>query len=151
MAGNGVGHLVADHRRQARIVPGQGQDARIDGHLAAGQAEGIDGLVVLHHLEFPLVVLARGGGNALAHPLQLGIEGRIVGNLFLFQDVLVGTQPHPHLLPFAEQQQLAASGQGHRLAGGKEEDGGGKKPGTQVHGAINPEESEYSTHRGRRG
>jgi hypothetical protein len=63
MLGRGMRDLVAEHRRQARIVPRHGQDARIDDDLSAGQAIGVRHLLAdQRHLPDERRLVARGHG-----------------------------------------------------------------------------------------
>ena len=54
--GDGVGDLVTHDHCHAHLVPADGQDAGVEGHLAAGHAPGVD-LVALDEVEFPGVAV----------------------------------------------------------------------------------------------
>ena len=73
----GVGDLVADHRRQPGLVLGDGQDAGVHAHLAAGQTPGV-GLRALEQHELPLRVGQVGDrGDALARALHHRVGLRV--------------------------------------------------------------------------
>ncbi len=71
--GSGMGHFMAEHRGQALVVLGIGQDPRIHPHLAPRQTEGIGGIRGIEDHELPLGILQGGDcGDASAHRFHLG-------------------------------------------------------------------------------
>ena len=87
VTGNRVRHFMRDDRRQSGIILRDRQQAGIDGHLATRQAKGIQGLVVVDHLEFPLVIVAPGRrGNTLADTLRIMAE--MVGGIEVKADAM---------------------------------------------------------------
>src|SRR5713101_4192257 len=91
MTGDHVADLMSQYRREPAFVAGDRQDARVDGHLAAGQGEGIRLLVVLNEPVLPLVFgVARDSRDAAAdpgdHPARRSVGGKPVGRAGLSAD-----------------------------------------------------------------
>jgi hypothetical protein len=103
-----VRNLVAEHRGEARVVARDRQDPRVHRHLATGQAERID-LLVVDDAELPPIVPALGGfGDARADAPHLIVERGVVRDARLLQNVLIRRQSHLQLRAFGNQQQLRA-------------------------------------------
>ena len=69
--GGGVGHFVADNRGKTVLVLRDRQDAAVDAHLAARQAEGVGGIRRIEQDEFPLRIRQRRHGrDAPAYPFH---------------------------------------------------------------------------------
>src|SRR2546430_10244694 len=117
VAGDGVGDLVAQDGGESRVVAGDRQKARVHGHLASRQTEGIH-LLVLDQTELPLVVGAAGrwGDPPTDAPHLLGGH-RICGELGLLEDLPVRVEPHLNFLTLREEQELMAARAGHGGAG----------------------------------
>ena len=64
MFGSGMGDFMAHHHGQPGFIFSYGQNSRIDSHLAAGHAPGVDGLRIINQVKFPLIML-----NVLGHSL----------------------------------------------------------------------------------
>jgi len=116
VARDGMGDLVTQYGRQARIVPRDGKDASINGHLTSRQGEGI-GLLVLDDLKLPLEVFSAGGfGNAGPDTPDLLVQRLVGRELSLAEHLLIGLEPQPDLIRLRQQQELRAARNGDRLA-----------------------------------
>ena len=117
MARHHVADLVAEDGGEPVLVLGDGENARVHRHLAPGQSEGIDLLVVLNEPVLPLGVRKTGdGGNALAHSGDHLVRRRVVGELGLAHDLLEGLHAHLALLLRRDELELGAARVRHRLA-----------------------------------
>ncbi len=122
MTGQGVAHLMGQHRGQARLVPGVLQGAGEDARLAPGKAKGAAFLGVFQDHKRPMIIGALGrGGKAAAHPGHQFVHDRILRRFIAGAQIVIGLGGGGELGFFGFQDDLAPAGIGRSGAGGYQE------------------------------
>ena len=122
MAGQGVAHLMGQHRGQARLIPGVLQGAGEDTRLAPGEAKGAGLLGVFQDHKLPMIIGAVGrGGQAVAHPGHQLVHGRVLAGFIVGAQIVVGLGGGGELAFFGFQDHLAPAGIGRGGAAGYQE------------------------------
>jgi hypothetical protein len=102
---------MADDRGQAGLIFCNGQNARVNPHLAPGQTKGV-GFFALEHHKLPLrvgQVRSGHGGDALAHTLHERVDGRVAVDGHFLLGLLEGVQAKLQLLAGGKHVQLCPS------------------------------------------